>query len=246
MAAVYQQVREEIERMPDGAVLTLEDFPVSPEQLGAVAKSLSRLQQQGTLKRLMKGLYFKPFMGVLGEVTLPYYDVLLQKLLELYKDRISYITGTNAYSSMSLTTQIANEVVIATDRPRAPLQIGSTKVRFIRSHITEALDADAAPVAVLLDAIWDIKDIPATRPAKAARILRGRVRALTKQQRQELARLALAYYPPQTRALTGLLLESVGEKRLAKKLKASLNPLTVFRLALDDETFPTSRTWNIL
>lgn len=243
---VFQQVREEVERRPDGAVLTIEDFAVPPEQLGAVAKSLSRLSQQGRLKRLMKGLYFKPFMGILGEVTIPYYDVLVRKLLELYKDRISYITGTNAYSGMSLTTQIANEVVIATDRPRAPLQIGPTKVRFIRSHITEAIGEEAAPVALLLDAIWEIKDIPATTPAKAARILRGRVRELTKRQRQELSRLALAYYPPKTRALTGLLLETIGEKSLARQLKASLNPLTVFRLGLDEADFPTYRTWNIL
>lgn len=241
---VFQQVREEVERRPGGAVLAMDDFAVPPEQVGAVAKSLSRLSQQGTLKRLMKGLYFKPFMSVIGKVNTPDYELLLLKLLELYKDKISYITGTNVYSAMSLTTQMANEVVIATDRPRPPLQIGPTKIRFIRSHITESIQDIV--VVQLLDAIWEVKDIPATTPAKAARVLRGRLRELSKTQRQTLAKYALQYYPPQTRALTGLLLESLGEKKLAGMLKTSLNSLTVFRLGLDAADFPTSRTWHIL
>ncbi|PKL78144.1 MAG: hypothetical protein CVV27_03865 [Candidatus Melainabacteria bacterium HGW-Melainabacteria-1] len=238
--AVFQQVLKEIDCRPPGELLTLADFALPPEQFMALAKALSRLTQAGTLRRVMKGLYFKPMRSVIGEVTTPSYEKVLQKLLELYRDKISYVTGTQVYSRMGLTTQIAGEFVIATDRPREPIQIGPTKVRFIRSHVTEPVD-DVVLVQ-LLDAIWEIKQIPATTPAKAAGILLGQLRRLTNAQRQELARLALSY-PPQARALTGLMLETLGEEASAKTLKASLNPLTTYQLTLNDAVFPTARSW---
>ncbi|HEY9839831.1 MAG: DUF6088 family protein [Candidatus Sericytochromatia bacterium] len=240
---VFQQVREEVERRPPGELLTLADFALLPEQFGALAKALSRLAQIGTLRRVMKGLYFKPVMSIIGEVTTPSHDKVLMKLLELYRNKISYVTGTQVYSSMSLTTQISAEFVIATDRPRGPIQIGATKVRFIRSHVSEPVE-DVVLVQ-LLDAIWDIKQIPATTPAKASRLLLGHLRRLSVAQRQTLARLAL-FYPPQTRALTGLMLETLGEKALAKSLKASLNTLTTFHLVLEPSVFLTARSWNFV
>lgn len=166
---IYQQVRETVEKHPQGALLALSDFNIPQEKAGALTKALSRLHQQGTLRRLIKGLYFKPRMGILGEITSPSYEKVLAKLLVLYKDKISYVTGVNVFSSMGLTTQIANAFVIATDRPRTPVEIGPTRVRFIQSHVKEAV-ADISLVQ-LLDAIWDIKNIPATTPQKAARVL---------------------------------------------------------------------------
>lgn len=238
--AVYQQVLKEIDRRPPGELLTLADFALPPEQFMALAKALSRLTQAGTLCRVMKGLYFKPMKSIIGEVTTPSYEKVLQKLLELYRDKISYVTGTQVYSRMGLTTQIAGEFVIATDRPRDPVQIGPTKVRFIRSHVAEPVE-DVVLVQ-LLDAICDIKQIPATTPAQAAGILLGQLRRLTAAQRKELTRLARSY-PPQARALTGLMLDTLGEQTLAQALKTSLNPLTTYQLVLDDTVFPVARSW---
>ncbi|MGE3728683.1 MAG: DUF6088 family protein [Candidatus Sericytochromatia bacterium] len=239
---VFKQIRETIDRQPPGAILALEDFNLPMEQLGALTKALSRLYKQGRLRRLVKGLYFKPVQGILGEINTPSYDQLLEKLLVLYKDKVSYLTGVQVYSSMSLTTQISNSFEIATDKPRSPVQIGSTCVRFVRSRVTEPVENIF--IVQLLDAIADIKNIPATTPAKASRVLLGHLRRLTTEQRQELAKFAQVY-PPQARALTGLLLETLAEKILAKQLKASLNPLTTFDLTLDPTVFPTSSTWKI-
>lgn len=241
MVAVFQQVRDTVEQQVPGTLLALEDFPMSPEQAGALTKALSRLAQQGILRRLVRGLYYKPAMGLLGEVS-PSYDKVLRKLLAVYKENISYVTGTNVYSKMGLTTQVAKEYVIASDRPRSPVRIGPMEVRFIRSHVTEPVED--ITLLQLLDAIWEIKEIPASTPAKASRVLLGQLRALTPAQRQVLAAYACAY-PPQTRALTGLLLETLGEASLARQLKASLNSQTIFRISLDPEAFPRQRDWNI-
>lgn len=245
---VFQQVREEVARQPAGTILTFEDFSLPVEQMGALAKALSRLQQQGALRRLVKGLYYKPKQSVLGfgDMETPFYGDLLFKLLDLYKDKVSYMTGVGVYAAMSLTTQISREFVIATDRPRSPIKVGMTEVRFVRSHVTVAIPESDISLVQLLDALWEIKEIPATTPTKAARVLRGQLRRLTTTQRQALTNYALKFYPPQTRALTGLMLESLGETALAQELKRSLNPLTVFRLALDGVAFPNTRSWNIL
>ena len=243
---IYDEVRATVAQQPPGTILALSDFTVPSEKWGALAKSLSRLNQQGTLRRLVKGLYFKPGQGILGEIQTPSFDQLLKKLLDQYKDKVSYITGIQAYSAMSLTTQIAREFVIATDKPRSPVKVGMTEVRFTRSYVTEPIPEEDIALVQLLDAICDIKNIPATTPAKAARVLRGQLRQLSITQRQRLMEYALQYYPPQTRALTGMLLESIGEGSLAQALKGSLNPLTTFRLSLDAETFPTIRSWNIV
>lgn len=240
---IYQQVRETVEKQPPGALLALSDFNIPQEKAGALAKALSRLHQQGRLQRLIKGLYFKPRMGILGEITTPSYEKVLAKLLVLYKDKISYVTGVNVFSSMGLTTQIANAFVIATDRPRTPVEIGPTRVRFIQSHVKEAV-ADISLVQ-LLDAIWNIKNIPATTPQKAARVLLGHLKRLTPAQRKHIAALARSY-PPQTRALTGLLLESVGETALASELKLTLNPLSTFRIPLNGSDFPSRKAWHIV
>ena len=67
--AVFQQVLQEIDRRPPGELLVLADFALPPEQSWALAKALSRLTQAGTLRRVMKGLYFKPMTSIIAPET---------------------------------------------------------------------------------------------------------------------------------------------------------------------------------
>ncbi|MGV3524683.1 MAG: DUF6088 family protein [Candidatus Sericytochromatia bacterium] len=238
---VFQEVREEVEKLVPGSLLTGADFYLPPDQAGALAQSLSRLYKQGVLRRLMKGLYYKPGRGLLGEVS-PSYEKILMKLLEIYRKNVSYLTGVNVYSRMGLTTQISREFVIASDRPRGPLKMNGLEIRFLRSYVTETVE-DVSMVQIL-DAIWDIKHIPAANPNHSAKVLLGQLRRLLPEQRQALATYA-HYYPPQTRALTGLLFEQLGEAALAAHLKGSLNPLTSYKIGLDEALFTHKRAWNI-
>ncbi|MGE4234550.1 MAG: DUF6088 family protein [Bacteriovoracia bacterium] len=239
---VLKDVREKIENQKPGSLLTVEDFPVSQEEMGALAKALSLLYKQGALTRLAKGLYYKPAIGLLGEVP-PSYGQILAKLQSLYKEKISYLTGINVYKQFGLTTQVSKEFIIASDKPRSPVKIGMTEVRFIRSHVSQAV-SDIS-LLQLLDAVWEIKEIPATTPNQAAQILLERFRELSPERRQNLADLAQSY-PPLTRAVVGLLFDSLGDQKLGTQLKKTLNPLTSFQLPLDGAIFPKKRNWNIL
>lgn len=239
--SVFQKVRETVDQNPPGTLLTSNDFDVAQQDAGALAQSLSRLYKQGILRRMMKGLYYKPRMGLLGEVG-PSYEKVLIKLLELYRQNISYVTGVNVYSKMGLTTQISREYVIASDKPRGPIKMSGLEIRFIKSYVTESVEDIS--IVQILDAIGDIKNIPAANPNNSAQTLLGQCRRLLPEQRQTLAKYA-RYYPPQTRALTGLILEKIGEDMLAMSLKSTLNPLTTYKIGLDASVFTTKHLWNI-
>ncbi|MGV2480368.1 UNVERIFIED_CONTAM: hypothetical protein IGO34_26570, partial [Salmonella enterica subsp. enterica serovar Weltevreden] len=103
--------------------------------------------QAGVLKRLGKGLYYKPEQTQFGAVQ-PDARVVLNQLLALQKNRISYLTGNNVFNALGLTTQLSKDYVIATDRPRSPLRIGVTRILFVKSRVSEAV-ADPLPLQML-------------------------------------------------------------------------------------------------
>ena len=51
--------------------------------------------------------------------------------------------------------------------------------------------------------------------------------------------------PPRARAVLGALLELQADKKGAASLRATLNPLTTYRLGLSAEALPNALEWNI-
>lgn len=234
-------VRDEVERREPGSIFTYRDFDVPPEQVVSLIKALSALYRQGILQRISKGLYCKPRTSEFGPL-LPSTKALLSRLLTEQKNRVAYLTGNNTYNALGLTTQQAMEYVIATDRPRSPITVGKTVIRFVAARLSQAPSSPL--LAQLLDALMDIKSIPDTDPTRSALILLERLRELSAEERQEISRLALAY-PPSTRALLGMLLEQLSDQALALELERTLNPLSKFKLNLDPNRFPTLSHWHI-
>lgn len=71
-----------------------------------------------------------------------------------------YPTGVASFSGLGLTTQVPQEIQIATSRPGRPKKVGNGRVRFVRSR------AEAKPEEVklcqLLDALQQVKHLPDT------------------------------------------------------------------------------------
>lgn len=61
---------------------------------------------------------------------------------------------------------------------------------------------------------------------------------------KELVRLSLKY-PPSTRALLGAMLNEINEES-TKSLKASLNPITKYKVPGASKVLSNTNTWNIL
>lgn len=239
---VNKLVKEQVQQTAGGSLLAIQDFPIPLARKVALEKSLSYLYQAGTLKRITKGLYYKPEQSRFGEL-LPSTNSLLNKLLYLYRDRISYLTGIPAYTSLGLTTQVSSEYVIASDKPRRdPIVLGATTVRFIPSYVKEPVRD--IYLLQILDAIRDMDTIPATTPQKSSVLIGLRIKKLAKERQQEMARLAEAY-PPSVRAFVGLVFESLGKKRLAQSLARTLNPTSRYRLNIEKNAFPNWRAWQI-
>lgn len=239
---VNKLVKEQVEEASKGSLFVLQDFAVPLGRRDSLEKSLSDLYKAGVLQRISKGLYYKPKTSIFGDLPSST-PSLLGKLLSLYKDSVSYLTGVPAYAAMGLTTQVSTEYTIASDQPRStPITYGPTTIRFIPSYVKETVED--VFLLQILDAMRDLERIPATTPQEASVLLQGVVKNLSAAQQKELARLAGAY-PPSVRAFMGLLLEQLGKKRLAKSLRETLKPSTSYRMPIDKLVFTRSSEWNI-
>ena len=215
-----------LQRLGAGAVVRYADLQHLGTSPGAVAAALTRLVQEGAVKRVAKGSYRIPVAGRFGPVPMSDQQALQTLLQKPGKQLAGYPTGTTAFNRLGLTTQVPREITIATPRPKRPQQVGNVRVRYVRS--SGEVRADEVDLRQLLDALRQLKRLPDTDPKKAFRQLRTQIRQLPPASRSRLARLALAYNPA-TRALLGAVLDGLGAEALTTALYKSLNPLTVYR-----------------
>lgn len=237
-----QQVRTRIEQAQPGQLLTYADFQVKGSQLEALAAALSRLARQGVVNRLAKGRYYKPKETVFGSVNPSEKEII--KSLSTSKGHVKgYESGLGLYNQLGLTTQVPREVTLMTRKQRRVAKIGKTTIRFVQSPVNfKEADIDKLQV---LDALRGFKRIPDRNSAKTLHILLEFTKRLAEQDSARLTELALAYNPA-TRAFLGALLEQLGYAREADRLRRSLNPLTKYKLGIDDHLLPNRKDWNII
>lgn len=238
--SVLNQVRQQIKQLPAGKLLTYRDIPTVQQNLPMVVQALSILYRQGILKRLCKSVYYKPELSEFGELR-PSTIKILQKMLDIQKRNVSYITGQYAYNHLKLSTQIAKEYLIATDKPRrTPLYLSGTTIRFVKSRITQPVSD--VHLLQILDALTEIKTISDGNITNSYQILKALIAKLKPSQCEELVGLAFSY-PPSTRALLGLIIEQLNHQQLSLRLYKSLNPLSVYHIGLDPDL--CSNQWRI-
>ncbi|NVO33068.1 MULTISPECIES: type IV toxin-antitoxin system AbiEi family antitoxin domain-containing protein [Hymenobacter] len=237
-----QKMLNRLQKLEPGALVRYSDFASLGIAPGTVAVNLSRLRQQGVVQQVAKGTYRLPKQSRFGPVPVSEQQVL-QMLLQMPNKKLrGYPTGVTAFNRLGLTTQVAQEIQIATPRPGRPKKVGNVRVRFVRSR--GDMKPEQVKLRQLLDALRHIKRLPDTSPAAALPRLREQVKQLPLAEKTTLARLAQDYNPA-TRALLGALLEGLGENKLAAKLKASLNPLTTYKLGLSEQALSNRAQWKI-
>ncbi len=237
---IATQIREKLSTTPAGVVLTARDFGVEMRHQPALAKALSRLVQQGELHKIAKGKYYIPKKTMFGELK-PSDSELVKDFLELNGRVVGYITGTAAFSSMGLTTQISSSVLIGTNKYRRPIMRNGVRVAFLRQE--NRITPSNIPLLRILDALRLIKRITATSPDDCVVGIRKIIEELSKEQKQKLAELSFAY-TPYVRALLGAIFESLGLD--AKTISQTMNGLTNFRLPISDNVLPNKKNWNII
>ncbi|HRH63049.1 MAG TPA: DUF6088 family protein [Bacteroidia bacterium] len=239
---VAEQIREKLKNIPEGEPFGYSQLDIASTNFFTAAKALERLQKKGVIKRVSKGLYYKPEMSIFGAMP-PNYSSILQNYL--YKDnkRVGYVTGYELYNQLNLTTQIAFKTKVATNRSRKKIDIGWLKVSSVKSYVEPT--ENNYQLLGILDALKDIKSIPDTSATQAIKILIPKIKVFENQDIKNLIRYAL-HYPPRVRALLGAIIETTFIKKFElDSLKKSLNPSTTYKLGIINSDLPTAQNWNI-
>lgn len=237
---IARQIKEKLSSTPAGVVLTARDFGVEMQYQPALAKALSRLVLQGELQKIAKGKYYIPKKTIFGELK-PTDSELVKDFLEQNGKVVGYITGTTAFASMGLTTQISSSILIGTNKYRRPITRNGVKVSFLLQENT--ITSNNIPLLRILDAIRLIKEIPATSPDECVTNIHKAIVVLSKEQKQELAELSLAY-TPYVRALLGAIYESMGLE--TENISKTLNGVTSYKLPISDKVLSNKKNWNII
>jgi len=240
--ALATQIRNRITQLPDGKTFGYDDLRIAKKEYTTAAKALERLQKSGLIKKVSKGVFYKPEQTVFGELTPDYSEMLRPYLFENGK-RIAYETGTTLYNRLGLTTQMAFRTKIASRSKRININRGALKADAVKSY-AEVTDSNYV-ILGLLDAFKDIKRIPDSSTGQAIRRLSAILKELDTKQTESLVKYALVY-PPRVRALVGAVLQNNGyQGKGLEKLKDNLNPLTIIKLNLKESELPTKSNWYI-
>ena len=238
---VAEQIRKTITSFPEDKAFGYADLDIAKKDYQACAKTLERLQKQGLIKKMSKGIFYKPRKTVFGDLQ-PSDNEQLKFYLFKNGKRIAYITGESLYNQMNLTTQMAFRLKIASNK-RINIDRGALKAKSVKSYVQ--VKESNYQLLGFLDALKDIKRIPDCSVTKAVKILSNKLKKFDMKEVEELIKYALLY-PPRVRALLGAMLENSDAKINVTKLKESLNPMTLFELGLKESVLPAMKSWYIV
>jgi hypothetical protein len=240
---VAEQIRNKINRIPESQPFGYADLDIAPSDFFSAAKALERLQKKGEIKKVSKGLFYKPEISVFG-ILPPDYNSILQNYMYEGNKRTGYVTGYELYNQLGLTTQMAFATKIATNRNRIKINVGWLRISSVKAYV-EVTDENYSLLGIL-DALKDIKLIPDSSVSNALKILMFKIKRFPKKEIEDLMQYALQY-PPRVRALLGAVIENIFKNEFdLSSLTKSLNPLTTFKLGIKNTILPTSHNWNII
>ena len=241
MMKVAAQIREKIKGIPESDPFGYADLDIAPDDFFTAAKALERLQKKGTIKKISKGIFYKPKISIFGPLG-PDYSALLRRNLYKNNKRVGYITGGELYNKLNLTTQNYFRTKIATSRGRKTINKGWLKATNVKTYVP--VTEKNYPLLGLLDALKDIRRIADTPTATVLKILIPKIEKLESEAIEGLMKYSLQY-PPRVRALLGAIIEyKFANKYNTTDLKKSLNPTTTYKLGVKPEDLPTMKNWN--
>ena len=238
---IAKKIEEKINCIEKGKIFTYKDFNIKKAEYSAASKSIERLIKKEIIKRISRGIFYKPRKTVFGELK-PDEEKMITPYLFKNGKRIAYITGLLLYNKMSLTTQIPKEISIASNKKRIYISKGNIKANAVKSYV-EVTDKNYKFLE-FLDTLKEFNKIPDLDKKSAITILLNKILELNNEQRNELIEIALEY-PPRVRAFLGALLAKINKSRNLQILDDSLNPLSKYKLGLTKEILPTIEKWNI-
>ena len=238
---ITREVQRIIEKIPNDYVFTYQTLNLPPERSESVIKMLNRLVAEGIIAKISKGRFYKPKKSVFGTLA-PKQEEIVKDLLEKDGEVIGYMTGYSIFNQLCLTTQVPNFIQIGTNVRKNKKKRGIFTISFVMQ--ANPITKENIPFLKLLDAIRFIKEIPATTVNQSVKCLISIIRELDKRNTNKLLMLA-EKYPPVVRALLGAMIENIYGGNKALSLWNTLNPLTFYRIGIEEQVLPEIKKWRI-
>lgn len=236
-----EYIKDQIQTMPSGHVFSYSQFLKGPNQQDAIIKALNRMVASGKLAKLAKGKFYKVEETVFGQLEPDQYQTV-KDLLRSNGKITGYLTGYSIYNKLGLTTQVSNTIQIGKNDIRYTFKRGRYTISFTRQK-NEILDNNI-PLLQILDAIRYIKKIPDASLTDSYERLSLLVSKQTEADKSRMVNL-LFRYPASTRVLAGTMFEKAGNLDLAKKLRQTLNPVTIYKMPGINKLIANADNWNI-
>lgn len=237
--SIYSEIKENIKKIEKGKIIDINNFFNDKLSKKTVLKSFERLVKLGKIRRAERGVYYIPKESIFGELPLSKNELLKKYLYEREDTVVGYLSGNNLFNKYGLTTQIANEIEITTNKRKNPKKYGDFTIKF--NYNEAPINKENIKYLEILDILKNIKYILDTDIKESYRIIKKIILKFSDDELAELIELANRYYPARVIALLGSIIEN--EKNIEiNKLKEKLNKNTRFNLGLD---LPSLKEWGI-
>ena len=131
-AKFFEQILSRIESMAKGEVFIISDFSDLADE-ATVRKALSRLEEDGKIRRIMRGVYENPkFNDFLGEYVKPHPDKIAKALARNYGWTI-VPCGDTALNMLGLSTQVPVVWLYVSDGNYREYTCGNFVIQFKRT-----------------------------------------------------------------------------------------------------------------
>lgn len=228
MLSFKSNILNQIECIPEGKIFTFKDITFPIAKFANLAVILSDLSRDGQLMRFEKGAYYRPKQSSLGLGMLPVYQD--EQINYLTNKLNGYLTGTYIYNKMSLTEQVPAVVTVAVRYPVRPFKLNKLSVECVKSYVEKPADDKTLYLIQVLDAVKDLKHIPATSPQTVYdRIYNLHLSVLTENTLKKIVTLSLNY-PARVRKILSDMLGRKGDCDLQEQLLQTICPTTRFEL----------------
>ena len=128
----FEQILSRIESMAKGEVFIISDFSDLADE-ATVRKALSRLEEDGIIRRIMRGVYENPkFNNFLGEYVKPHPDKIAKALARNYGWTI-VPCGDTALNMLELSTQVPAVWLYVSDGNYREYTCGNFVIQFKRT-----------------------------------------------------------------------------------------------------------------
>jgi len=237
MKSYSSQIKKQIEEMKAGAVITPDLFSGAWSR-NAITRTLSRLNKEGLISRIKKGVYTKTEETRFGTLSATTIEILAN---EIESDDNKCFGGLFLYNNLGLTTQVPNVIEVLNNKSSYLQDLKSTKVRYVKTR--PRIEKATKPYIILLEVIKNLSNIPDSDIDHIFNWIKSKAEKLNQQELKKLYNISLDY-PPRVRAILGCLLSSK-QNELSDKIWKTLNVNSTYKVGAMGNYLNDPKKWRL-